>query len=419
LVRWTRRTASAVLAVVTTLALTAPAAIAAPTTTDDPVQAAAGWLASQLDPDQGALYYEEFGFTDLGGTIDLVLGLGAAGVASEAIETATATLEARTAEYVEPEGAGPRSGALGKLLLLAAATDRDPTAFGADGLDLISALEALEDEGRFTDAPTPDYASPFTQAVAIVGLERTADGGASAAAIDFLREQACDDGGFPLQYVAEGANCTSAVDSTAMAAQALLAAGEDASGPLGWLLARQRESSAGDVGGNANATGLAGQAFAEAGEAEALAAAQRYLLTLQQGCDGEEPGAIEHGGDDPFAQLTTATAQALPALAGVGLASVDATGASSDLPTLDCPAAVVDDEEDAGGDTNEVEAEAGTEEDLGAAEETTEEPQEGTEAEDGELPRTGATLLLLTALGALLIGGGTNLLRRTTADPGA
>jgi LPXTG-motif cell wall-anchored protein len=417
LVRWTRRTASAVLAVVTTLALTAPAAIAAPTTTDDPAEAAAGWLASQLDPDQGALYYEEFGFTDLGGTIDLVLALGAVGVAADAIATATATLEARTDEYAAPDGQGYRSGALGKLLLLAAATGRDAEAFGAGGLNLIVELEELQDEdGRFTDAPSPDYASPITQAIAILGLERTAPDGASVEAITFLADQACDDGGFPLQYVADGGTCTSATDSTALAAQALLAAGEDASAALGWLVGRQDENEAGDVGGNANSTGLAAQAFAEAGLTDALDAAQRYLVDLQQGCDGDEPGAIEHGGDDPFAQLTTSTAQALPGLVGIGLASIDATGASSDVPTFDCPAPVVEEEPE----VEPAEQEPTGEPEGGSSpptEESDDEPQEGTEAEEGELPRTGTTLLLLTLLGAALVGAGTSLLRRPAARP--
>jgi hypothetical protein len=422
LVRWTRRTASAVLAVTTVLALTAPAATAAPTTTEEPLEAAAGWLAERIHPDHGAVFYEEWDWVDLGGTIDVVLALGAAGVASDAIATATSTLEQRASEYAGHSGDGVRTGALGKLLLLAAATDRDPTAFGSDNLDLVTLLQELEDEdGRFVDEPAEDWSTPFTQALAIIGLERTASEGASEDAVDFLASQACSDGGFPLSYPTDPATCTSGADATALAAQALLAAGEDASDAIGWLRQRQQESGDGSVGGNSNSTGLAAQAFAEAGEQEELDAARAYLVSLQFGCEDDEPGAIDYGGDDPFADITKATAQAIPGLAGVGLASIDATTATSAVPAFDCasgdaPAGdAVDgedaEEEEAGGQVDEVQTDAGTSADPAAVAE----PLEGTEAEEGELPRTGGVLVLLSLLGATLVGSGLLLLRRSGA----
>jgi hypothetical protein len=99
LARWTPRRTSAALVVPTTLALLAPtAAVAEPTTTEDPIEAAAGWLADQLADGERIEVTFDFGdgpqtFPDQGLTADVVFALSAAGVAASNIEAATDRLE--------------------------------------------------------------------------------------------------------------------------------------------------------------------------------------------------------------------------------------------------------------------------------------------------------------------------------------
>jgi hypothetical protein len=91
-----------------------------------------------------------------------------------------------------------------------------------------------------------------------------------------------------------------------------------------------------EAGANANSTGLAATALTVAGADDAAEAARIFLLDLQDGCADPDPGAIRYDAarsGDPV----RATAQAVLGLAGVGLAEVDAAGASDALPVLDCP----------------------------------------------------------------------------------
>jgi LPXTG-motif cell wall-anchored protein len=440
--RPTRRAASAVLAVTTSLALSAPAALAAPTTTDDPVAAAAGWLASQLV--EGERVETTFGddtYPDQGLTADTVFALAGAGVAADAITAATDWLETQLDAYT---GTGEEvyAGATAKLALVAVTTGRPATSFG--GQDLVARLEGRDDGGRYRDASEwGDFSNTITQSLGVLALHRVDGAAPSDAAVGYLAAQACDDGGFPEALEVDAAACTSNVDATGFAVQALLpfastdpAAADAAGAAVTWLLGQQGDD--GSFGGpdspaNANSTGLAAAALAAAGEDAAVTAARGFLVGLQEGCGDAEPGSIPFDASDP-GDVTRATAQAVLGLVDDGLATVSAAGATADVPVLDCPdeqpvdgGEPVDGEEPVdGGEAFDggAEPEQGPQEtvhddageDVQVEATTAEEPREGTEAAPGEMPRTGSEPLWLALLGVSLLGGGVLTLRRATAS---
>lgn len=327
-----------------TVALLVPAAAAAqPTSTEDPTEAAAGWLAGELVDDAYIEVTFDFGdgpqtFPDQGLTADVVLALAGAGIASDRIEAATDWLEQQVGVYTGTGSGEVYAGSVAKLLLVAEATERSTT-FG--GEDLVALLEEREqDSGRFTDdSESGDFSNAITQALALLALERVEGAEPSGAAVGYLADQACDDGGFPEQFDAE--QCTSQVDATGYVVQALLAVGETqaAEAAVDWLVAEQDDDGgfeAADDGANANSTGLAAAALTQAGESDAADDARDFLLSLQTRDCELGAGSVRFDADDG-GDPVRATAQALPGLTGTSLAEVSAGGAASEIPTFDCP----------------------------------------------------------------------------------
>lgn len=353
----TARTVPLVLAVSVALVLAAAApASAAPATaasTTDPGEAAAGWLARQFS---GGNHLEScFGaqcFPDYGLTADAVFGLASAKVAGGSISRATAWLAANAAAYIgATDGTGPYPGSYAKLALVAEVTSRDPATFG--GIDLLSRLRDLQcphagctagQDGAFRNAlPDGGFANDVTQSLAILALSRSArpaDRAAVPAAAAFLNRQQCTPtAGFPTYFRTAG-TCTSDVDPTAFAVQALLAAGTRPTGAVSWLAA-QRQPSGGFVGNgvaNANTTGLAVEALSAAGRD--TGASQAFIGRLQIGCAGAvaDRGAISYDGPATFKTATAvrATPQGILGLTKVPLATLAATGASAVVPVLNC-----------------------------------------------------------------------------------
>lgn len=306
--------------------------------TTDRTAAAAGWLARQLTPT--GFVNGTFG-PDPGLTADVVLALSSAGTAADFAGRATNYLAANVASYTT--GGDPHeqyAGPLAKLLLIATVRGRNPRNFG--GTDLVAALQARrQPSGRFSDkSKFGDFSNGITQSLAVLGLQRALSTGAPTAAVDYLLGQQCRNGGFPLDV--EKPTCSSDVDTTGFAVQALLAAGKDAAAAkaLDWLGSRQRADGgfggSGPTGGeNANSTGLAAAALIVGGRDASAALA--WLAERQAGCAAKvaDRGRIAYdkaGGGDPI----RATAQALPALAGKGLASTSGTGDAAGAPTLRC-----------------------------------------------------------------------------------
>lgn len=301
----------------------------------DPVAAAAAWVAAQVAGDGSV----EAGFSGpVGNATQAALALAAAEAGGDAFDRAVAYVDANVDGYVVGED-GDAPGAIGYVLLLADAAGEDHTAFG--GGDLVERLEAVRrtdgDDAGLYGAADPSFDGTFRQSLAILGLVASAvepDG----TAIAWLLEQQCDDGGFAAYRPADSRDdpCdpeTSPPDtnSTALAIQALAAAGVDAEhDAVGWL-----EEAQNDDGGfgfdlefaetDANSTGLVLQALAAAGEDPTDSRWTRdgtpidALLSLQVGCDApaDQQGAFAfQPAEDGTLEANPATYQALWGLTG-------------------------------------------------------------------------------------------------------
>lgn len=311
---------------------------------DNRADAAAGWLARQMV--DGERFEVDFGgeiFPDQGLTIDAIFAFATAKVADAYAVRATAWLARPDilSGYIGDGTVESYAGSTAKLALAIQVRGGNPAAFG--GVDLITRLRGLQQpSGRFSDRSAfGDFSNGFSQAFAILALDRTA-AGAPAPASAFLAASRCPDGGYPLLFAQ--ASCVSEVDATAMAVQALLAAGRyaDANAGLQWLVSVQgADGGFPDTVGtpNANSTGLAGQALRAGGRLNAAKQANLFLIGLQVGCAGPvaDRGAIAFSaaGFDP-ATAPRATAQAMLGMAGSGFAHLHARGAKPHAPLLAC-----------------------------------------------------------------------------------
>lgn len=327
------------------LAGTAVAAPAAAPRTILPDDAAAGWLARQLvDGNHLETSFGGTSFPDQGLTIDGVLAFSAAKVAGSAAAAATAwlALPENIDGYTGGGGTESYAGPTAKLMLLAEVRGANPRAFG--GVNLRARLlDLLAPSGRFSDRSAfGDFSNAFGQSYAVVALNR--NGGAPAAAVTFLARQQCADGGFPSDFGAQP--CVSDVDATAQVTQALRSAGRTVAAAKGitWLASKQQSGGGlaaldGTGTPNANSTGLAGQAFADAGRVVPAVRAGVFLTRLQVRCAGPvaDRGAIpfDSSGFDP-ATAPRATAQAVLGLTGVGLSRLSAAGSKPAAPVLAC-----------------------------------------------------------------------------------
>jgi hypothetical protein len=344
----TRRPArAAVLFITFALACSAAATPAFALTSTGPTsgQAASGWLARQMaDGSHFVTVYSGVSYPDQGETIDAILAFAATKTANNYGASAIAWLEepAVLSDYI---GAGTESyaGATAKVALAAEVRGISPASFGK--VNLIRRLaKLLKESGRYSDhSKYGDYSNAFSQSLAIIALSR--DGGAPAKAVSFLISSECRNGGFPLDFGQR--TCVADTDSTAMDAQALLAAGRRAAALRGlkWLehvqLANGGLDAAGSTTPNANTTGLAGEAFAAAGWHQRAALAAKFLRSLQLGCSAKysQRGAIAYNSAG-FVESTAidATAQGILGLADVSLAKISARGSGAGAPRLECSA---------------------------------------------------------------------------------
>ncbi|MGF1426590.1 peptidase [Kitasatospora sp. LaBMicrA B282] len=311
-----------------------------------PDAAAAGWLSRQfVNGDHLETSFGGVGYPDQGLTIDAVLAFAASHSADQTAAKATAWLAqpANLSGYLGDGVTESYAGATAKLLLAAEVRGTDPTSFG--GVDLPTRLRALlTPSGRFSDhSQYGDYSNTFGQSLALIALDRT-PGGAPASAADFLAGSACADGGFPAAFGQP--TCTSDPDATAMAVQALAATGRPAAASAGldWLTAHQGTDGSFATGtataGNANSTGLAGEALLSQGRLLPGLKAWSALYKLQVGCSGAAgtQGAIAYDSTGfNAANAVRATTQAVLGLSGVALVDLSAQGANPAAPTLACP----------------------------------------------------------------------------------
>lgn len=300
-------------------------------------------------------------FFDGGNTIDAILGLDGAKVGSDGADAAFAYLEQNVGGYTGTDFDSLYAGPAAKALLAAVAHGADPASFGGDLLSTLldESLGAVE-PGRFSDLPvacgfpTCDYSNTIGQALGVIAVGR-ATGDVPGEAVDYLLAQQCADGGFRGSLAAAGGACTSDLDATSFAAQALVGVGADdeADAALAFLASRQQGSGGlinADGAENSNTTGLAAQAFSAGGWSEELAAAQGFLAGLQLDCGfaASVRGGIAFTAADRATllsdpkdtaavdKLLRSTPQATLGLAGGNLLDVTADGAAATAPTVTC-----------------------------------------------------------------------------------
>lgn len=304
-----------------------PASAAAP-----PKQAhwAVSWLAARVT--QGGYVANPDGSGNPGATVMVGLALAAGGGDARKLDAIAKWLPAHIDAYAR-SGDADRPGALGRLAMLAAATGRDPNAFGGTApanrlVDRILATRTLAGPyaGMLAD---PSYGGLFNHSLGLLGVATarslTADQRAAlASALDFTVAQQCDDGGWQnaprivLAGIALTACSSQDTNAASLAAQALAAHKRAARiDPLGWFAAAA--NTAGGYGyfpggaTDADSTALAVQAVLawRGNPARAYAA----LLTLQI-CAGPaaDRGAFAYMkvADGPSLLATT---EAVPAVA--------------------------------------------------------------------------------------------------------
>jgi hypothetical protein len=258
---------------------------------------AAGFMVRTLAARGDHYNYPASTFFDGGNTIDAILGLdGAKGGLDEA-DAAFGYLDQNLGNY---NGGDPQfglyAGPTAKALLAVVAHGGDPSDFGGqDLLDLMDQSLGAVEPGRYSDLPVDcgfsqcDFSNTIGQSLAIIAVGR-ATGDVAQEAADFLLDQQCPDGGFRGDLDAAG--CTSDLDATAFAVQAvigLLGADDQAATDALDFLASRQAANGGflnqDGQYNANTAGVAAQAFAAGGRSTQLIAAQGFLATLQLDCD--------------------------------------------------------------------------------------------------------------------------------------
>ncbi|HEX2144085.1 MAG TPA: hypothetical protein VHG10_06225 [Glycomyces sp.] len=341
-----RLLAAAAVVPITVFASAAPAEAQEPLT--QPAQAAASWLVAQSDG-------TSWNGGDVSSSLEAVIGLQAAGVGGDQIQ---ATLEWLNntdilTPYVMPTSEGANepalnAGSAGKVMYTVATAGGDPTNFG--GIKLADEVEAAQAaNGTYGDG------TALSTAWAVLGLSRTDSPAGEEAAAGFTAIQ-CPDGGFNFMDVDGGDDCVSDPDTTGLVVSALAtldgaAAEASLTGAVAWLESAQAESGGFDngFGENANSTAMAAQALLAAGRDDAAARAVAFLIELQFACDGEAPGAFMYTDpEDPEfgeASRLLATAQAMIPVASQNLADLDASSVEATVPGNGCETA------DAGDDT--------------------------------------------------------------------
>jgi hypothetical protein len=300
----------ALVASVAALALgVAPAAASAAEATG-PVQQAAAFQAGELVKNRMPSTYVDG--PDWGLTVDTLYMLAATGKPAKA--RAIGRVLAKKAGAYTTSSFGDTTyesaGATAKVLLASQVVGQGKTLGGTDYRKAL--LSFAQPNGRLADRNSDgtDYSNTFGQAIGVIALSRS--GRAPQATVRFLLRQQCAAGFFTLtptgNQTCDKAGSPASVDATAYAVQALYAATKQGKATVParritkavrWLAGVQRAN--GSFGSddairtsNANSTGLAAQALADAGRTKAVKKARAWIRTVQitRGSAGQAAEAI-------------------------------------------------------------------------------------------------------------------------------
>ncbi len=312
------------------LGFTAPATAATP---NQAATAAVSWLQGEINDN------DLLGSTatpDLTATLQMGVGLSRTALAPSLLTRLKNGMDAQVADYVGTSGDAAKAG---RVALAASFYARAGDPANADGLDLVSQLEAVVDDSTGALATSWGDEDLFNQSSAVDALHQ-AGSDEAAQATDYLVIRRCTEAGWG--YWLDATTCISDVDTTALAITALAdqksapdVAAAIAEGSA-WLAAQAAtDGSYGLVEGdwpvpyNTNSTGLAAWALAQGGQNAVAAKAATWVRAHQVGlvCDqglASETGAITYS-DEALEQdlkpglasrseVVSATAQAFPAL---------------------------------------------------------------------------------------------------------
>jgi prenyltransferase beta subunit len=380
----------------------------------------ADYLVSQLTTgDHYVSTSGSFTFDDQGLTSDGVFALLAAGGHQKTVDAMVQYLSTQVDAYADVSGAfgGPYSGSLAKLALVAEATGGDPHSFGQT--DLLKLLvdhvcSAATTDGTCT-APG-DFVSAFSvvsQALGVLALQASPVAAdhltASSPEVVRLHQLQCADGGFTSVLITPGSACTSDVDTTGYAVQALAAVpGTDA-----WLGAAQnylektQKSSGlypGAAGDNSNSTAYAAQALQSLVTALVTATVDppgpktvTPIVTWQSALHGLTGLAVTGGG---FGLMSNATADLRASTQAVAAAAQHSLLQVSGAAIVSTPRMTVSGGGASGGSTG---ASSGSGASTSSAPVGSGEPIANTGVTTGT--QVGWALLLLVAGGALAFAG--------------
>jgi hypothetical protein len=332
---------------------------------DRAVSAGSSWLKAQLT--DGILHNDEYDYDDLGLSADIAFALDAVGGQDATVTQVVDAIEPDV-EWWVTDGTPARvyAGSLAKMVSVVQAAGQDPKTY--HGTDQVSRLEGRVSSsapliGRLEDAGVnpavswdADFVNVIGQSFAVRALT-TAGSTRADDATRFLLDQQCGEGFFRATLTSDKTNpeqgCVSgthsgSVDTTALTVINILdtpgastAAKDAATLAATWLEGQQAQDGSFTAGGtegyNANSTGLAGWALAEAGHTAAATKAASWIrglqvadlapcataLTADNGAvllKPEEVTAVRTAGsmDVPTRERSRrATAQAIPALANV------------------------------------------------------------------------------------------------------
>lgn len=327
--------ATVVLALVVAAPAIAPAAQAAPPSTDGPTAAAYGarWSAARVNA-QGFVPNPDSS-PNVSATIETALSLAFTHVDGPTFDRIVGWLAANV-ETVIHHGSDDSPGDLGYLLMIATVAGRNVTSFG--GVDLPARLGAtlgLHTPGLY-GAADPTYDGAFRQSLAILGLV-AAGRSVPTAAVTWLVDQQCGDspssaaGGWQPYRASTAVPCDAPdpttfvgpdTNSTALAVQALErvgTAGASSAAAAGLTFLAGAQAAGGGFGflpgadPDPNSTGLVVQAIVAGGEDPSSgrwaqgSGALGALLAWQLGCAAavDEVGAFSSpysdGAPDAFA----------------------------------------------------------------------------------------------------------------------